>query len=230
MLSLLLAPALAALRAGPPPRGRPLSAGQPLSSRRRFLTTVAPTALAFSTSLPALAQSEGSERREVSLINATLGLTLGVSVVGTGARGLQRSKAEKGMAEEMRDAQTTIKDLRELAEAGEPLPDVCIVKGTMRAEGPLVTPVVESTAALRGRIGTVNQPENLWLKAAETFGALKGLASPLTEAVDKLSEGQISPDDVAFATTSASGAPLPVDAASLAPAARRTYQRVLHVY
>jgi len=217
MLSLLLAPALAALRAGPPPRGRPLSAGQPLSSRRRFLTTAAPTALAFSTSLPALAQSDGIEhQREVSLRNATFGLALGVSAVGTGVRGLQRSKAEKGMAEEMRDAQTTIKDLRELAEAGEPLPDVCIVKGTMRAEGPLVTPVVESTAALRGRIGTVNQPENIWLQKAEMFGALKGLASPLTEAVDKPSEGQISPDDVAFATTSASGAPLPVDAASLA--------------
>ena len=215
MLFALSAVTLAALLPSGP---APFSA---LSSRRRFLTSsVAPTtaALALTTTvLPALADSGPTPvlgGTEVSVVNATLELALGISAVSTGIVGFNRSKLEKKMAEEMRDAQTTIKGLREMAEAGEPLPDVCIVKGTLRAKGAPVTPVVESAPALRSLIGTVKQPTNAWLEVAQKFGTLA--SSPLREAVDKISGGQLSPEDVAFATEGESGAPLAVDAASLA--------------
>ena len=199
----------------------------PNSRRQFFLKSVAPAAAALAltttTSSPAPAEvADGTfKEREVSILNATVSLALGISAAGTGVAGFNRSKVEKKMASEMRDAQTTIKGLRELAEVGEPLPDVCIIKGKLRAEGAPVTPVVESTAPLRESMGTINQPTNMWLEAAETFGALKGEdggeeSSALREVVGKVTNGQISPEDVAFATEGASGAPLAVDAASLA--------------
>lgn len=209
------------------PSGGPHATTSPLASRRHFLKSAAPAAaaalaLTTTTPLPALAEvADGTfEKREVSVFNATVTLALGVSAAGTGVAGFNRSKVEKEMAQEMRDASTTIKGLRELAEAGEPLPGVCIVKGKLRAEGAPVTPVVESTTPLRESMGTINQPTNIWLEAAETFGKLKGEdsegASALREVVGKVTDGQISPEDVAFATEGASGTPLAVDAASLA--------------
>ena len=59
----------------------------------------------------------------------------------------------------MWDAKTTVKGLREKAEAGEALPNVVIVASTIKCDGDPVRAVTPNVAALTGSLGTISQPK-----------------------------------------------------------------------
>ncbi len=182
-------------------------------NRRGFLSTLVPAAATMAAQ-PADSATTG-KARQISVFNNSVVFLFGFTFLKTGVDGVARTRRETEMAVEMRDARTTVAELREKAEAGLPLPDVCIIKGTVRADSELMTPLVAQVDSLRGCIGTVDQPENMWLKAAEQLGRSKGGNSWLREATEQWFGDKLTPDDVAFAATGASGTPLAVDGASL---------------
>lgn len=94
-------------------------------------------------------------------------VALGASALVFARMRLKRIAKEKGLIKQMWESHTTVRGLRMAAEAGEALPETVMVRGWLSARGPPVQSLAARVPQLSERLGTINQPENLFLKLAE---------------------------------------------------------------
>merc|ERR1712137_8127 len=106
----------------------------------------------------------------------------------------------------MYDADTKVQQLQSMADAGASLPSLVILRGVVSADGPDVQTVSDKIDGLKSMVGTIDQPENDFLKiaqAAKTDPGMKRFAdqvanqtgiksSDIPDVVDDYSHAQVS--------------------------------------
>jgi len=116
---------------------------------------------------------------------------VGASAAIFGARQARRMTREIGKIKEMWAAKTSIRSLREAAEAGKALPQVCIITGRIGADGAAIKPVTTSVPALQQCIGKINQAENPWIELGKRT---RGKEQGATEHTMYQREAEIDPE------------------------------------
>lgn len=131
-------------------------------------------------------------------------VALGVSVMVFASRSIVRTRHESRRFEQMWNARTTVRSLRKIAERGERLPDLVLLRGTLRARGAPVTSLAMESPQLRCFIGDIDQPRNKFLKRfdqtdwgkvqlPENFGEISDIAMAKWEGQEELIKRKVVP-------------------------------------
>ena len=111
--------------------------------------------------------SSGSKDSPFScLMIGVSGVALGVSALAFTQMRLRRVRKERALVLQMWSARTSVRSLREMAERGEALPKVAMVRGWLFARGPPIQSLASEVPTLARLLGKVEQPENLYVQLA----------------------------------------------------------------
>jgi len=137
------------------------------------------------------------------------GIALGTAMMGFAGRSIQRTKAEKKRIQQMFNENTTAQQLQTMADSGKALPSVVIVRGVASADGGNVSAASFGVDGLKSMVGTIDQPENDWIKIAQMAKGNDNM-KPLTDMVAqqtgvRASDVESVPDDYSHAHRNADG-------------------------
>jgi len=118
---------------------------------------------------------------------------IGVAAMAFAGRSIARTKLEKARIVKMDKQNTDVAQLKQLAASGS-LPSVVIVKGVISAEGENVTPASPGIQGLADKVGTIEQPENDWVKIAQMAKQGGEGAKQLTDIMAK--QTGVRPEDI----------------------------------
>ena len=93
-------------------------------------------------------------------------VALGLSAIAFASRSIKRTRLESTIIEHLWDCRTSIASIRRAVQLGEPLPDVVLVRGTLKARGAPVTSLAMESKQLQRLVGDIDQPRNFFMDLA----------------------------------------------------------------